>query len=119
MKRYRPLKYAQEIKKEITKIILKEMDYQPEGTLLTITDVELTDDLQYCRIFYSIYGNEQEKIKMQERITELTPYFRKMIANKIRFRRVPEISFRYDKSVEEGERIDQIFDEIKHRRNNR
>jgi len=82
------------------------------SAMVTFTEVEITDDLRFATIYYSVLGNEDQK-------TETSRYFNKN-RNRIQFKLgrmlnikvIPEISFKFDPSIERGMRIEQLLNEI-------
>jgi len=80
--------------------------------LLTVTKVKLTDDLQTCRIFYSVIGT-QDDIKSSEKVlTDNLKQIRFRLAQSVNLRRTPTIEFKYDDSGEKVIRVFELFDKI-------
>ncbi|MBY0404421.1 MAG: 30S ribosome-binding factor RbfA [Cyanobacteria bacterium] len=80
--------------------------------VISVTDVEVTQDLRFARIFISILGDEEKQTLVQEILKESQPKIRQEIGQRIRLRYVPEIDIRYDDSLERGARVSQILDKI-------
>jgi len=100
------------IHSEMVKILrdIKELNHG----LLTVTKVKLTDDLQTCRIFYSVIGTEQDRENADKILNENLKHIRFMLANSVDLRRTPTIDFEYDSSAEEAVRVFELLDKIKH-----
>ncbi|HHT24891.1 MAG TPA: 30S ribosome-binding factor RbfA, partial [Clostridiaceae bacterium] len=78
----------------------------------TVTAVEVTRDLSYATIYVSALGNG-EQIKTTLNVMESAKKFiRYRIGQEIRLRNVPEIRFKYDNSIAEGNRMSKIIDEV-------
>jgi len=105
-------KLAQAIKKEISGIIQEELK-DPRLGFMTITAVELTPDYKYANVFFSVLGQEQDYKKAKNALNSALGFIRRLIAQRIRFRFVPEIVFKEDKSCEYGFKIEKILNEIK------
>ncbi|MGE5197591.1 MAG: 30S ribosome-binding factor RbfA [Deltaproteobacteria bacterium] len=105
-------KVANGIKKEVSNIIHNELK-DPRLGFVTITHVELTHDLQYAKIFFSVLGNEEEHIRTKEALDSALGFIRRLIAQRIQLRFAPEIVFKEDRSGEYSVRIEQILQEIK------
>lgn len=103
---------TQAIKREISCIIHDEIK-DPRLGFVTITKVELTPDYRYAKIFFSVLGQEQEYKKTQEALASALGFIRRLVAQRIRLRFAPEISFKQDRSFEYSFRIQAILDEIK------
>lgn len=113
MKAYkRATRVAELIQENMAKILrnIKELN---KG-LVTVTSVRLTDDLQTCRIFYSVIGSEQDKKNADTVLKEKTKLIRFELAQNMNLRRTPTIDFKYDDSGEKAEKIFEILDKIEH-----
>lgn len=107
----RPDRVAQAIKKEIGSIIHDELR-DPRLGFVTVTRVELTRDLRYAKIFFSVLGKEEEFKKTKEALESASGFIRRLIARRINLRFAPEISFKEDKSVEYNIKIQQLLEEV-------
>lgn len=94
---HRKDRIQEEIKKEIADILHREVK-DPRIGFISITDVEISDDLSYVKVFYSSL-NEDKLDEIQEGLDKATGYIRSEIGKRIRLRLVPELSFRYDASL--------------------
>ncbi|HEX6885194.1 MAG TPA: 30S ribosome-binding factor RbfA [Planctomycetota bacterium] len=72
----------------------------PRATFITITRVEITDDLSSAKVFYSVYGTEGEKSRTAHMLEDASGFVRKQVARVLRLRRVPALRWIYDDSVE-------------------
>lgn len=118
---------AEAIKREISNIIHDELK-DPRIGFVTITRAEITQDLRYAKIFYSILGSAKEEDNTQKAIESAKGFIKKLIGDRIKLRFTPELSFHLDKSAEYSQRIQEQLDKIKeleneskksHRRNKR
>jgi ribosome-binding factor A len=103
---------AQALKREISNIIHDELK-DPRLGFVTITDVELTPDLRYAKVFFSVLGKDQDYKKTQEALDCALGFIRRLIAQRIRLRFVPEITFKEDRSAEYSIKIQEVLEEIK------
>ncbi len=120
MPRYQ--RVAQAIKEEVSNIIHDELK-DPRLGFITVTEVELTEDLRFAKIFFSVLGTKEEQKKSKKALDSALGFVRKLIGERIRLRFVPEIIFKEDKSSEYSSNIQRVLDEIKeddeHRKDNR
>lgn len=100
------------IKKEAS-IIIHDQLKDPRLGFVTVTDVELTQDFRYAKIFFSVLGKEEEHKKTQEALDSALGYIRMLIAQRLKLRFAPEIVFREDRSAEYGSKIEEVLNEIK------
>lgn len=112
MANFRVGRVKQAILREVNDILRTEVrDPRVEG--VTITDVELTGDLQQAKIFYSTLNNDEEaKSETQIGLERATGLVRKELGSRLTTYHTPEIEFRRDESVEYGNRIDELLNQI-------
>ena len=108
-------KVAQAIKEEISTIIHDEIR-DPRVGFVTITQVKLTADLRFARIFYSVMGDDEQKSKAQEGLDSAVKYLRKLLGDKMKLRYAPDITFEFDDTLHERIRLDELFDKIEKER---
>ena len=99
-------KVAEEIRREVSRILQQEMN-DPRVGFTTVTRVELTPDLRFARIFYSVYGSEKQWEDTQEGLTHAIPFIRRLIGERVQLRFVPEILFKSDHSAEYSIRVEE------------
>lgn len=105
-------KVSEALKREIGNIIHAELK-DPRLGFITVQRVELTQDLRYAKVFFSVLGKEEEYKKTKEALDSALAFIRRLIAQRIRLRFVPEISFKEDRSAEYSIRIQEALNEIK------
>lgn len=105
---------ARAIKEEVSKIIQEEVK-DPRIGFITITDVELSDDLRHAKVFVSVYGDEskKEKEKALRGLSSAAGFIRKEMGKKIKLRYTPEVVFKWDRSIERGAHIEELLRQIK------
>jgi len=108
----RHAKVSEALKREIGSIIHGELK-DPRLGFVTITRLELTPDLRYAKVFFSVLGKEEERQKSKEALESASGFIRRLIAQRIDLRLVPEISFHEDRSAEYSIRIQEALDKIK------
>lgn len=80
--------------------------------LISVTDVEVSGDLRYAKIFVSVMGDEATQKEVMVILKEHVSKFRYEIGQRIRLRYTPEIDIRLDDSLERGTRITQLLNQI-------
>lgn len=113
----RPKRVAQLIQKEINAILQKQIKNAQLG-FVTITEVKVTDDLQQAKVYFTVYGSEQEKISTEKLLKKMTSFVRYHVGQRIRLRYTPEIVFQYDETIERAARIDELINKIQEERSN-
>lgn len=102
---------AEQMKKELGDIIIQKVK-DPRIGFVTVTDVEVTGDLQNAIVFISVLGNDEEKEATLKGLNKAKGFIRTEIGNRIRLRKVPEIDFEFDESIEYGNRIQTLLTQV-------
>ncbi len=103
---------AEAIRQEASVIIHDKLK-DPRIGFVTITNVEVTPDLRYAKIFFSVLGNEEAYKKTKDALDCAAGYVRKLVAQRLNLRFAPEIAFYEDRSTEYSVRIEEVLNEIK------
>ena len=104
---------SEQIKKEISSIIMSEIKDPRISEMSSVIHVKVTPDLKYAKVYVSVFGNEEEKIKSLNGLKSASGFIRKKLGERMKLRILPEIHFEIDESIEHGARINQILKEIK------
>lgn len=79
---------------------------------VTITEVKITNDLSFAKVYFT--SNEENRRQVTEALNKASGFIRSRLCEKVQLRKMPEIHFVYDESVEYGQRIDDIIERINH-----
>jgi ribosome-binding factor A len=108
---YRSHRLAEELKNKISAVISQEI-HDPRVGFATVTDVKVSPDLRHARILISVFGSKEEKKQTLDALTSASGFIRRQIGSRLRLRHTPELTFTYDESVERGDRMLQLIDEV-------
>ena len=100
------------LKREISDIIRREVK-DPRIGFVTVTDAEVSGDLSFARVFVSVLGSEEQQAASLKGLNSATRFIRGEFGQRIKLRQVPEISFRFDKSIQHGARIHELLEQVK------
>lgn len=100
------------IRQEISELLRRQVKDPRLGNLISITSVSTSPDLRHAKVFVSRIGNEEEKQETLSVLAAASGFFRKELAQRLRLRRIPELSFQRDDSIERGEYLLQLIDEV-------
>ncbi|HJF30512.1 MAG TPA: 30S ribosome-binding factor RbfA [Sporosarcina psychrophila] len=103
---------AEQMKKELGAIIGQKVK-DPRIGFVTVTDVDVTGDLQQATIFISVLGSDSEKEDTLKGLNKAKGFIRTEIGQRIRLRVTPEIKFEFDSSVAYGTRIESLLKQVK------
>lgn len=103
---------AEQMKKELSDIISRKLK-DPRLGFVTVTAVELTGDLQHATVYITALGPEEEQNETLKILDKAKGFIRTEIGQRIRLRKTPELSFKFDTSIEYGNRIEQLLRSIR------
>ena len=102
---------ADALREEIAQIVGFELE-DPRLTMVTVTDVRLSADKRAARVYVTVAGDEEEHKLALAALKHAAPYVRKQLGLSLNLPRTPELHFVRDRVEEEGERVDQLLQEI-------
>ena len=95
---------------EISMILMKEIKDE-NIKFVTITGVDVTNDLSFAKVYYTVLDDEKRD-STQDALEKAAPFIRKELASRIEIRHTPELRFIYDQTENYGSHIDEIIDKI-------
>jgi ribosome-binding factor A len=95
-------------KEEISLILQREMK-DPRIGFVSVTDVEVSPDLRHAKVFVSILGDRDAKVKTMAGLASAQGFVRTELGRRIRLRRMPELFFKLDESIERGARVQHLL----------
>lgn len=115
MKSYnRSDRIGQQIKRELSEIIQRnEIKDDRLGGLISITEVVVSGDLRNVKVYFSVYGEEAQKIGTLAALEGATGFLRGELCRRLGIRFAPELTFKLDDSLERGQRITELLEKIK------
>jgi len=99
------------IRRKITQLLVTESN-DPRLATVTITDVSVNQDTTRAEIYYSLIGTPEEKETVQAALDKASGWVRAQLAPTLRLRNLPELVFVYDFSLEHGDHIDAILNQL-------
>jgi ribosome-binding factor A len=102
---------AELVRRELSQIIVRDLGDYGVG-IVSITAVDMTRDLRKAAVYVTAFDGSHDKEKVINILNESVSVMRKTLANRLELRRVPELEFHYDLSVERGMRLSNIIDQL-------
>lgn len=102
---------AEQMKQELSDIISRRLK-DPRVGFVTITDVDVTGDLQQAKVYFTVLGDEEKKATTKEALEKASGFIRSEIGSRIRLRKTPEIFFEFDESIDYGNRIEKLLSDL-------
>lgn len=104
---------AELIKREVSQLLMYEIRDERVGAgMVSVTDVEVSGDLQHAKIFVSIYSTDEVRRSTMAGLKAASGFVRRQLGQRIRLRRTPEVVFIEDRSLERGSRILALLNQI-------
>ncbi len=100
-----------EVQRELSNII-RELKDPRIGMMTSVTGVEVTPDLKFCKAYISVLGDEQAKADTLAGLKNAAGFVRHELARTVNLRNTPEIKFIIDESIEYGMKMSQLIDEV-------
>lgn len=107
----RTARLNEQLKREISEILTRKVRDPRVGHLL-ITGVRVTSDLWLARVFFRPLADEGELEEIQEGLAAATPFIRKELGKVMRVRRIPELRFMHDTTLDAAARIEAVLQEV-------
>ena len=104
---------SEQMKKEISTIIMNDIKDPRVNEICSVVYVKVTPDLKYAKVYVSIFGNDKEKEDSIEGLKSASGFIRKKLGEHMKLRSLPEIHFEIDESIEQGAKINRILNQIK------
>ena len=101
----------EQLKRELSEIIRTQVRDRRVG-VVTVTAVEMASDLGSARVFVRIIGDEAEFKETLAGLEAAAPFLRGLLGRILHIRRIPELRFREDRSMEHARRIEQLLSEV-------
>ena len=101
----------QDVKIALSDIIMNEVKEPSVTGLISVTDVKITPDQKYAKVYVSIFGKEN-KNKVIEALKKATGFIKRELGRRVRMRNMPDITFELDNSMEYGEHMDRVIKEV-------
>lgn len=111
MTRVRVGRVGEQIKKELSLIVQSEFK-DPRVGFITITGVEVTNDLSQAKVYVSVMGSADNKEETLKALVRGSGFLRAELGKRIRLRKIPDLIFKFDTSIDYGSRIEHLLGEI-------
>lgn len=112
MKSFRIPRLQEELKK-IFNIALSQKINDPKLDWVQITEVIISKDLRYAKLYYSHFNNPSSHEKIRETLIKTSGFLKKQIAGAQLMRTIPELSFFYDETEDRAEKMDSLLATLK------
>jgi ribosome-binding factor A len=110
---FRPDRVGDQIREELSAMLARGEVHDPGIGFITLTRVKMSADLQVAHVYYTTLGDATARRETEKALDRATPFLRRRIGARVRLRRVPEIEFRFDDTIQHQDRIEQILRDLR------
>ena len=107
---YRKNRINEDMQRELPQIIRNVKDPRVNSGLVTVTHCEVSGDLKFAKIYFSVLNGDAEEVK--KGLVSAKGFIRREIAERLNMRNTPELTFVSDDSIEKGDKISKILNDI-------
>lgn len=100
------------IRQELSELLQRQVKDPRLGNFIAVTEVSTSADLKYAQVFVSYIGSDEEKQETLKILSSASGFFRRELAQRLSLRYIPLLSFRWDDSMERGDRLLRLIDEV-------
>ena len=100
------------IRREISELLCREVKDPRLDSFVAVTDVFTSSDLKYARVFVSSMDDNQEREEILAALNSAAGFLRNELTKRVRMRRIPELSFKWDDSIQRGAHLLKIIDTV-------
>ena len=109
---HRPDRVGDQIRQQLSEMLTRGDVHDPGIGFITLTRVRVSPDLQQARVYYTSLGDAQARRETAKALGRATPFLRRQIGGRLQLRRVPELQFMFDESIEHQDRVEQILRDL-------
>lgn len=100
------------IRQELSELLQRQVKDPRLGNFIAVTEVSTSPDLKFARVYVSSMEDGTDRQETLKALASATGFFRTRLAKSLRMRYTPELSFQWDDSIERGDRLLQLLDEV-------
>ena len=100
------------IRQEISELLRREVKDPRLGHFVAVTEVSTSADLKHAKIFVSCISSKEEREEMLNALAAASGFFRRELTKLLRLRRIPELSFHWDDSIEQGIHLLELIEQV-------
>lgn len=108
----RVARISEEIKKIVSGLLLTDLKDPRISSMTSITEVDVSNDLSYAKIYVSVLGDEEQKQDTLEGLNSAKGFVRKEISKNVKLRHTPQPRFLLDESIERGMELTKLIEKV-------
>lgn len=110
MPKYRRARINDEVARVLADALRNVKDHRIRDQIITITSCDVSGDLRFAKVYFSVYGADHETVKeIKKGLYSAQGFLRHALAEEINLRITPELTFEYDNAMERGAHISELL----------
>ncbi len=101
------------IRQEISELLQRQIKDPRLSSFIAVTDVDTSPDLKYAKIFVSCISSQEKKQEILSALAAASGFLRNELTRRLRLRRIPELNFYWDDSIERGAHLLELIDRVR------
>jgi ribosome-binding factor A len=102
----------EQLREEISDLLHRQVKDPRLGVFITVTQVSVSADLSYAKVYVSVMGSAEEKQGALQGLDAASSFIRHELGQRLSLRRIPRLAFRHDDSMEQGAHVLDLLDEV-------
>ena len=111
MSSYRPERVGEQIHKETTRLLMFNIK-DPRVASVTLTGVQMSRDISSAKIYFTVSDKSVDRKDVERGLKSAAPYIRRELGKIMQLRFVPNLFFKYDESIDYGQKIDALLHQV-------
>lgn len=112
MANQRTERLGSEIQRALAQILREDVRDPRVSSMVSVLRAEVTPDLDICKVYISVYGSSEEQEQSVKALKKAAPFIRRHLGQRIEIRKLPELKFIYDDSIEYSVRLSALIDSL-------
>ena len=108
----RAVRVGDQLLREIADLIVTRVR-DPRVKWVTLTGIDLSNDLRHAKVYYSVMGEEKDYLRTQAGLDSAKGFIKKEVGSRMDLKYMPDITFKHDRSLEKGDRMEKILEGLK------
>ncbi len=100
------------LRQTLSELLQREVKDPRLGGFITITAVDTSGDMKFAKVYVSSLEGDEDREEILGGLTSAASFFRREMAGSLRLRRIPQLTFRWDDSIERGDRLLRLIDHV-------
>lgn len=102
----------QQFREEISELLLHQLKDPRLSGLVSVTEVSISADMRHAMVFISVLGDEEQKQRVFQGVAAASRFIRRELSQRLEIRRIPELEFRRDDTIERGAHILDLIKQV-------